>query len=64
VTINSSSDEIIFEFHCIGAYVKVSAIDIQTGTEISITGSATAPQEYLKHLAQQKLNRKLAQEKM
>tara|TARA_A100001037_G_scaffold21543_1_gene17993 strand:- start:2379 stop:2579 length:201 start_codon:yes stop_codon:yes gene_type:complete len=29
---------VIFEFISIGAYVKVSAIDTRTGTEVSIVG--------------------------
>jgi len=50
-----SSREIIFEFHRIGAYVKVTAMDIATQEEVSITGAANAPQEYLEKLARDKL---------
>ena len=50
-----SSREIIFEFHRIGAYVKVSAFDVATHEEISITGAASATQEYLERLARDKL---------
>jgi hypothetical protein len=55
VTTNSPEREIIFEFHRLGAYVKVSAIDVSTKCEVSITGAANAPQEYLQRLARQKL---------
>lgn len=47
--------EIIFEFHRIGAYVKVTAVDIKTQEEVSITGAANAPREYLEKLAYDKL---------
>ena len=50
-----SGREIIFEFHRIGAYVKVIAMDVSTQEEISITGAANAPQEYLEKLARDKL---------
>lgn len=50
-----SSREIIFEFHRIGAYVKVVAMDVTTQEEVSITGAANAPQEYLEKLARDKL---------
>jgi hypothetical protein len=50
-----SGREIIFEFHRIGLYVKVTAMDVATQEEISIRGDAKAPQEYLKKLARDKL---------
>ena len=50
-----SGREIIFEFHRIGAYVKVIAMDVSSQEEISITGAANAPQEYLEKLAKDKL---------
>lgn len=50
-----SGREIIFEFHRIGAYVKVIAMDVSTQEEVSITGAANAPQEYLQKLARDKL---------
>jgi hypothetical protein len=50
-----SSREIIFEFHRVGLYVKVTAMDVATQEEISITGDAKAPQEYLEKLARDKL---------
>lgn len=51
-----ASREIIFEFHRIGAYVKVVAMDVTTQEEVSITGAANAPQEYLEKLARDKLH--------
>jgi hypothetical protein len=58
VTSRSPKDgDVIFEFHRIGAYVKVTAMDVATQTEISITGAANAPQEYLERLAREKLLR-------
>jgi len=50
-----SQREIIFEFHRIGAYVKVIAMDTASQEEVSITGAANAPQEYLEKLARDKL---------
>lgn len=47
--------EIIFEFHRIGGFVKVVAVDVKTQEEISITGAANAPKEYLQKLASDKL---------
>jgi hypothetical protein len=48
--------EVLFEMSRVGAYVKVTAVDAQTGVEISIAGAASAPVEALK---QQALNRLL-----
>lgn len=47
--------EVIFEFHRLGMYVKVIAMDVKTQEEVSITGAASAPQEYLEKLAYNKL---------
>ena len=47
--------EIIIEFHTIGAFMKVSAIDAKTLTEISIQGPATAPQAMLQRNALKRL---------
>ena len=47
--------EIIIEFHPLGAYVKVSAMDVQTLTEISIQGPVSASKEALKHNALKRL---------
>jgi hypothetical protein len=47
--------EIIIEFLPVGQYVKVSAIDSQSLTEISIQGPASAGKEALKHNAIKRL---------
>lgn len=46
---------IIYEFVSHGRFVKVSAVDIATGTETSIVGDAAETQERLEALARQKL---------
>jgi hypothetical protein len=48
-------DQVLFEFIPRGRYVKVSAVDPVTGTEISIVGDAQASAETLKRIATQKL---------
>lgn len=48
--------EVIIEFLPMGAYVKVSAMDTQTLTEISISGPANAGQEILKRNALKRLD--------
>ncbi len=47
--------EVIIEFFPVGNVVKVSAMDVQTLTEISIQGPTTAPQETLKRNAVKRL---------
>ena len=47
--------EIFIEFVTIGAYAKVSAIDSLTGTEVSITGPASAERASLETAAVNKL---------
>jgi len=47
--------EVILEFHPIGAYVKVSAMDVESLTEISIQGPAGAPEHVLKNNALKRL---------
>lgn len=47
--------EIIIEFHPVGQFVKVSAIDTQTLTEVSIQGPASASEEVLKRNAIKRL---------
>lgn len=43
--------EILFEFHPIGQYVRVIAMDTKTMTEVSINGPRTAPEDMLKRNA-------------
>ncbi len=47
--------EIIFEFHRLGAYVRVAAMDVATQEEVTITGDVKATQDYLKKLARDRL---------
>lgn len=47
--------ETIFEFHRVGAYMRVTAMDTATLTEVTISGPATATQEQLQSLAHRKL---------
>ncbi|HLN22714.1 MAG TPA: hypothetical protein VK558_01880 [Patescibacteria group bacterium] len=53
--------EVLFEFRKVGAYVKVSAIDAASNTEVSIVGAANASQQHLKQTAIRKLQYVLAQ---
>jgi len=54
-----SSHGVIFEFINIGAYVKVSAIDTRSGTEVSIVGDPRRGEEALRRVAMRKLERAL-----
>jgi hypothetical protein len=47
--------EIIFEFLRVGAAVKVTAVDVATGIEVSLVGDPAASEATLKQLARQKL---------
>lgn len=46
---------ILFEFHQVGSYMKVTAIHQPTLTEVSIVGSPTMPEAHLKSVALRKL---------
>ena len=50
-----SPSEVILEFHRIGGSVKVTAVDPETLTEVSIVGAANAGDELLKRTAIRKL---------
>ena len=52
----SAEREVIFEFLRIGTSVKVTAVDVATGTEVSIVGNPNAAQETLRRVARQKLD--------
>ena len=54
--------EVYFEFVAIGNVVKVTAIDSQTGTEVSAMGPASSSQADLQQLALQKLKARLKRE--
>lgn len=47
--------DVIVEFHRIGAYVKVSAVDTHSLTEVSIVGDPSAGEEMLARAAVRKL---------
>ena len=47
--------EALIEFHRVGAYVKVSAVDPDTLTEVSIVGDPSAGEAALKAAAVRKL---------
>lgn len=51
----SSRGDIIIEFYHVGAFVKVSAVDTATYTEVSIVGDPTRGEEALKRAAVRKL---------
>lgn len=58
----SRSREALIEFAPVGNCVKVSAIDPQTLTEVSIVGPATASREHLTKTAVKKLYYVLARD--
>ena len=47
--------DVIIEFYRVGSYVKVSAVDTATLTEVSIVGDPAAGEEALKRAAVRKL---------
>ena len=47
--------EVILEFSQIGGFVKVTAMDTETMTEISVQGPANAGEEVLKRNAMRRL---------
>ena len=51
--------DVLIEFYRVGGYVKVSAIDPETYTEVSIVGDPAAGEEMLSRTAVQKLKRAL-----
>ena len=52
-----SSHGIIFEFINLGGYVKVSAVDTRSGTEVSIIGDPRRGEQALRRIALRKLER-------
>lgn len=51
-----SGREVIFEYLPIGASVKISAIDVETGTEVSVIGPSSGSRMELERVALRKLN--------
>ena len=47
--------EVIFEFYPIGNYMKVTAMDSKTLTEITIQGPVSTPEQILKRNALKRL---------
>lgn len=58
-----SQKEYLLEFHRVGNSVKVSAIDPETGTEVSIVGSPAATEAQLTRVAINKLKYVLAKKR-
>jgi hypothetical protein len=52
--------DVIFEFYRVGNSVKVSAVDTETLTEVSVVGPATASEATLRNNALRKLEFVLA----
>ncbi len=52
--------DVLIEFYRVGGYVKVSAVDPETYTEVCIVGDPAAGEEWLTRTALQKLKRALA----
>ena len=52
----SAEREVIFEFLRIGAALKVTAVDVASGTEASMVGDPNAGRDTLRRLAKQKLD--------
>ncbi|HEY3919809.1 MAG TPA: hypothetical protein VGL83_18610 [Stellaceae bacterium] len=48
--------EVIFEFIRVGAALKVTAVDAETGIEASIVGDPNADEASLRRVAKQKLD--------
>lgn len=51
----SGQRQVIFEFFPFGQYVKVTAMDVATMTEVSVQGAASAPEQVLKANALKRL---------
>ena len=47
--------EVLFEFRKVGKYIRVSAIDPDSGTEVIMIGDPKQGQEVMKRLATRKL---------
>jgi ABC-type transport system involved in Fe-S cluster assembly fused permease/ATPase subunit len=55
--------EVIFEFHRVGKAVKVSAVEAESGIEVSIVGDPSVGETTLKRLVLRKLDYVLARQK-
>ena len=54
-----SGREVIFEYVALGDWVRVAAVDVETGVEICVTGPVSASRPDLERIAGRKLARKL-----
>lgn len=61
---SGQGDGVIFEFMTVGSYVKVSAIDTATGTEVSIVGNPASGEAMLRRTALRKLQYVLDKKRM
>ncbi|MCW5699103.1 MAG: hypothetical protein KIT00_04620 [Rhodospirillales bacterium] len=50
------ADQVLFEFRPVGSFVRVSAIDPVTNTEVCIVGPAASGERVLMGVAAKKLN--------
>jgi hypothetical protein len=57
-----SARDVIFEFVTQGAYIRVAAVDVASGTEAVIVGPAKAARSDLEALALRKLKHLLEQQ--
>ncbi|MCG8357985.1 MAG: hypothetical protein MI920_20665 [Kiloniellales bacterium] len=55
--------EVILEFYRVGSYVKVSAIDPESGTEVSVVGDPAAGEPALRQAAVRKLEYVMARDR-
>ncbi|MDR6771156.1 DUF6898 family protein [Azospirillum sp. BE72] len=55
MTAGNGDGEVLFEFQRVGSYLRVTAIDAQTGVEVTVAGPATGSQELLRRTAINKL---------
>jgi hypothetical protein len=53
---------VIFSFHQVGAYTKVTAMDVASMTEVAIVADSKASQERMRHITLEKLRKVLAKE--
>jgi hypothetical protein len=54
--VGENKGEVLIEMWQVGNAVKVTAVDVATGTEVSIVGSPSVDEEILKRNAVNKLN--------
>ncbi len=60
---SNDTDEYLVEFVQVGTSVKVSAIDVVTGREVSIVGPVSSSRHHLSQVAVRKLKYVLAKER-